>query len=411
MAEAQDTDTTRIAILSSASGGGAGIAAKRLADTLDKESGLSADFISGDALGSVKAPVFLPPEVAPQKSMSNRSITDTHYTMEYPGYQRQWLVDTLGKYDFVNVHWASYLVSLTELDSLSRSGMPMLFMFHDFHYMTGGCHYPAGCEGMSAGCLKCPQIDKTLCDASFVPLNLRLKRQIFSRANVHMAAPSRYLRNEAVKSGIVPEARAHVLRNPYVPLEPKAPPREDVTRILVIADSLSEQRKGMPLTIDALKALNILWQERKCEKPFSVEVVGASNEAVRQKLDASGVTYHLHGRITEHAKIADIFNRCDVVLTCSYEDNWPNILVEGGAYGCMPVVGPGHGCEEFVQTYGIGGVAKDYTPGAFAETLYQVMHNRLSTARRQKVMAQVRKEHDLGSVTGQYKEIMRQVMG
>jgi len=146
------------------------------------------------------------------------------------------------------------------------------------------------------------------------------------------------------------------------------------------------------------------------ETPFQVELVGASNEALRQKLDASGVRYHLHGRLTEHAKIVDVYNQCDVLLTCSYEDNWPNILVEGGAYGCKPVVGPGHGCEEFVETYGIGGVAKEYTPEAFAEVLYQVMKTDVPPQQLQKIKGQIRKDHDLRSVTRQYRDIMQKVM-
>jgi glycosyltransferase involved in cell wall biosynthesis len=404
-------DTTRIAILSSASGGGAGIAAKRLADTLDKEADLSADFVCGDTLGSVKAPVFLPFEVAPQKSMSNRRLTDTHYTIEYPGYQRPWLTDLLKSYDFVNTHWSSYLISLAELDTISRHGTPMLFMFHDFHYMTGGCHYPAGCEGLYSGCWDCPQIDHSLCESSFVLTNYRLKRQIFARTNVHMAAPSQYLRDQAVKAGLVPENRAHVLRNPYVPHEPANSSATDApVRVMVIADSLSEQRKGMPLAVDALKALNQLWQDRGETRSFRVELVGAANEALTQKLNDSGVDYHLHGRLTDHAKIVDVFNQCDVLLTCSYEDNWPNILVEGGSYDCIPVVGPGHGCQEFVETYGLGAVAPDYTAPAFAEALFQTMSNRPSAERLLVARNRIRQDHELGRVTAQYREIMAKVM-
>ncbi|MFD3191528.1 glycosyltransferase [Sedimentitalea sp. HM32M-2] len=391
---------TRIAVLSSASGGGGGIAAQRLATALSRQPGVTADFLTRDQLGD------LPAEVAPMRSMSNRRQTDTHFTVEYPGYRRDWLVDLLAGYDIVNVHWASYLLSLAELDALARRGVAMLFLLHDFHYITGGCHYPADCENLSLGCHDCPQADTTLCDPRFIPVNLRLKRALFARANVHLAAPSHHLRDRAVASGIVPAARAHVLRNPYQPLTPKAArPRDGVTRILLIADSLTERRKAMPLALDSLAALHR--RLRGSPHRVHVDVVGAADDpALRDRLAGCGLAHRLHGRITDHARLVDIFAASDIVLSCSYEDNWPNILVEAGAYGCVPVVGPGHGCEEFVTTYGTGAVAPAYTPGAFADTLRRMIATRQHRDRPDTgVQARIRADHQDGQIAARFLRI------
>lgn len=385
---------TRIAVLSSASGGGGGIAAQRLATALSRQPGVTADFLTRDQLGD------LPAEVAPMRSMSNRRQTDTHFTVEYPGYRRDWLVDLLAGYDLVNVHWASYLLNLAELDALARRGVAVLFQLHDFHYITGGCHYPAGCDNLSLGCHDCPQADTTLCDPRFIPVNLRIKRTLFARPNVHLAAPSQHLRDRAVASGIVPAGRAHVLRNPYVPLTPKAArPRDGVTRILLIADSLIERRKAMPLALDSLAALH----RRQQGNRVHVDVVGAADDpALRERLAGCGLPHRLHGRITDHARLVDIFAASDIVLSCSYEDNWPNILIEAGSYGCVPVVGPGHGCEEFVTTYGTGAVAPAYTPGAFADTVLEM----IATLQQQGgpdagIQARIRADHQENRIAAQ----------
>lgn len=357
--------TTRIAILSSATGGGGGIAATRMAEALNRQPGIEAEFLSSEELGGL-----LPGAVAPGISLSNRKLSDTHFTLEYPGYVRTWLVDFLSAYDVVNVQWASYLIGLAELDALARRGVRMLFMLHDFYYITGGCHYPSTCRGMARGCLDCEQFDATRGDINFVPVNLRAKKSIFSHSNVHLVAPSHWLCNQALATGIVPEERAHVLRNPYVPALPYRPRSSDgVRRVLVIADSLSERRKGMPMAVAALDLLAAHITESMLEQPVEAHVVGAADDVLKAMLDGCRLPCRLHGRITEHQRLVDIFAASDLVLTCSTEDNWPNILVESGAYGCIPVVGPGHGCEEFVRLYGQGRVARGYTAEAFADAL------------------------------------------
>ncbi|MBK0329303.1 glycosyltransferase [Rhodobacteraceae bacterium F11138] len=359
-------EPTRIAVLSNAGGGGGGLAAHRMATALNTQPGVQADFLTRDELGGI-----LPPEVAPPRSMSNRRMTSTHFTVEYPGYRRDWLVDLLAKYDVVNVHWASYLLGLAELDALARRGTAMLFMLHDFHYMTGGCHYPAECDRLTLDCHGCPQVDSALCDAHFVPINLRVKRTIFARPNVHLAAPSNFLRDRAVLSGLIPGPRAHVLRNPYAPLPdpPASAPADGLTRILLVADSLLEQRKAMPLALESLALLQRRIDTGTVSHRVRIDVVGKADPALQDRLQTSGLDHVLHGRITDHARLVQLFADNDILLTCSYEDNWPNILVEACSYGCVPVVGPGHGCQEFVTTYGIGAVAPSYAATAFADTL------------------------------------------
>lgn len=402
----------RVAVLSSAGGGGGGIAARRMTDALNSTGVASATILTADELGG-----FLPSRVAPMKTMGNGKTTDTHFTVEYPGYCRDWLVAYLSSYDIVNVHWASYLLSLGELDTLSRQGVRVLFTLHDFHYLTGGCHYPAKCSGMVRGCFGCPQVDEAECDSSFIPINLRLKQDIFSRENVHLCAPSHFLRDKAVTSGIVPPHRAHVLRNPYEP-RPHAPPRKTTgpCKILLIADSLGERRKGMALALDSLEVvqraidaqITAQGDTRGDTMPIKVDIVGKIDTPLCKRLETSIFPYKLHGKITDHARLVDIFVDCHLVLSCSSEDNWPNILVESGAYGCVPVVGPGHGCEEFVITYGLGGVASDYSAESFAQTLQYQMQAGAGRA-PQPAHLQILQDHSTEYVAKNFMQIAAQI--
>lgn len=389
----------RIAVLSSAGGGGAGIAARRMAEAVSSSDTMQADFIDIATLGEA-----VPRSVSPQDSLTNHTISDTHFTVEHSGYQRGWMIDMLDEsYDLVNIHWASYLISIGELLALALRGKPMLFMLHDFYYITGGCHYPSTCTQLGTGCLACPQVDTKRCSRSVIADNYKLKQKLFSLPNVHLAAPSAYLRDEAVKSGIVPAARAHVLRNAYVPTADFDPNRPFNRRILLIADSLHEGRKNMRFALEVLGMLRSMGTE------FMVDVVGSAAPEMKAYLAATNVRHVFHGRITDHGELAEIMRKTDVLLTASLEDNWPNILVEAGSYGCVPVVGPGHGCEEFVRRYGYGAVAEDYTIKAFVAALLDILDQSSVEARAAAVRA-IREDHTPSQVAHNFAALMKDVM-
>ncbi|TVR08199.1 MAG: glycosyltransferase family 1 protein [Planctomycetota bacterium] len=99
---------------------------------------------------------------------------------------------------------------------------------------------------------------------------------------------------------------------------------------------------------------------------------------------------------------------CDFLLTCSFEDNWPNVLVEAGAYGVIPIVGPGHGCEEFVKVFQFGFVADEYTAESFATTIEKLMDIR-GLEGRQDFSERVRSTHDKRKVARQYAAVLNKL--
>lgn len=363
---ANNRQPLKVAVLSSASGGGAGIAARRVTDALNLSDAVQADFLDMVALGG-----RMPADAAPPGNMSNRKMTDTHFTVEFPGYVRGWVIDFLQQYDVLNIHWASFLLGLAEIDELSRRGMPILFTCHDYYYFTGGCHYPAECKKLAKGCLGCPQVNTDHCSTSVIAANLKTKKKLLARPNVHLAAPSAFLVKEAVSAGMIAPERTHVLRNAYSPVPGVARQLSDgPTRIVLLADSMTERRKAMPLAIESLAlAWRELGERSRNNPPFVVDVIGRADDDFIRAVNATGFDYVLHGRITDHKRIATLLAQCDFLLTCSFEDNWPNVLVEAGSYGVVPIVGPGHGCEEFVREFEAGRVARGYDVSAFAEAV------------------------------------------
>lgn len=388
----------RVAVLSSAHWGGAGIAARRLAEALATRDDLAVEMIDVARLRET-----VPPAVAPPQSFTNNRMSDVHFTVEHPGFTRGWLVELLSAYDVVNVHWAVTLIALGELDALARTGTTLVFTLHDFLHVSGGCHYPGPCTELGEGCLSCPQIDRARASATLPGKLRRLRQEIFARPNVHLVAPSAYVRDRAVASAIVPPARAHVLRNPYLApfaLQPRPAVAAGPIRILLIADNLGERRKNMKLALDALAALGAAGLAR----PILVDLIGEGSAAVEARLRAGGIPFVAHGRLDDHRQIAAICADSDIVLSASLEDNWPNVLVEAGVHGAMPVVGPGHGCAEFVRAFAYGEVAHAYTVPAFARALARALAT-LEPARADAAAAAIRAAHAPRRIAQQFAEL------
>lgn len=392
----------RVAVLSSAPNGGAGIAASRLCNALNASGRYEADFVDADALGGL-----LPDTVVPQESFTNRTMSDTHFTIEHAGPSRGWVIELLSQYDIINAHWASMLISLRELDMLSRLNKPFLLMCHDFNYFTGGCHYPADCRRLEAGCRACPQLDQERASVDTVRRNASIKREILARSNVQLMAPSRFVVDNAIRSGAIKADRAHVMRNPYTPLL-DAVPRFDQyapVRVLLIADSLAERRKNMTLALKSLA--RVVQASRAGRIPFAIELhlVGGAPPEIVQAVEAIGAPYTFYGKISDHHRLSEIMQGSDLLLTCSSEDNWPNILVEAGVYGCMPVVGPGHGCEEFVRTYEFGEVAWGYAEQAFADAIVKALARR-SEGVVWRALRRIRRDHNASLACERFTEIV-----
>ncbi len=395
----------KIAILSSAPAGGAGIAAYRIFEALSAVNGYEVDIFDINALGAVDL------SVSPQISATNKKITNTHFTVDYASKNRQWVINSLSEYDIINIQWASYLISLSEILALAELGKQILFTLHDFYYITGGCHYPAGCFGYLDRCIACPQVDEYICNQSAVINSLALKRKMFSHANVHLAAPSAFVVDSAIQSGIIPRNRAHVLRNAYNAISvPNMDWEENVQSILLIADSFDEERKGLALAVEAIKlAANDPASETH---RFQLHLVGGVDAEVIRRLEGTGIDVVTHGHIKHHEKLVRIFNYCQFVLSCSFEDNWPNIFVESASYGCIPIVGRWHGCEEFATTFSVGFVADNYSSNSFSNAIVSAfslsVNNRKQLAKR--LIQNVRKIHAYTNASQAYRYTFKKML-
>ena len=267
------------------------------------------------------------------------SISNTLLSIAYPGVdvaqQRIFMAA-----DIIHLHWPTWGITPRTLGRWLEAGCTIFWTLHDCWPMTGGCHYPSGCEQFKTACMKCPQLlnDHGLIANSFDD-KLRAYRE---RGSLNIIAPSTWMADLARASVMFRERPITVVRNP-VELDVFAP-RTDRTELrsafgvrpedLVIlygSYDLAERRKGVRYLIEAVRELATsgqLIEALASGAQVHLAVVGKSSDRPQMP----GILPLNVGEVDDDSILADILAIADVTCVPSIEDNYPNVIVE---FACL----------------------------------------------------------------------------
>lgn len=403
----------KVAILSSAESGGAGVAAKRLFDSV------YSDYRFKPSLYT-RRNVSIDARVAHQNNVINGLATNTWFSISLEENSilsegEEGFLRDLKKYDIVNTHWISNFLSVELLERIACENVPILIMMHDYWFLTGGCHYPAGCLNfMESVCFPCPQAHEQSVIQENIKKSYKRKLKILARTNVFIIAPSTFLLSETAKMLGLPvnSNKFHLLRNPFSPKLEFQERKSAVRSYLLICDTHRELRKGLDLAIDAFSKLTKL-QSNIDESLFEINVVGEIEEDLIHRLHTEiSAKVSIFGRINKLEKLEAVFQGSDFIIQSSFEDNWPNVLVEAGVHGCLPITLPSHGAEEFVHLYSsLPLVATSLSKDA----LYEVIKASLSISTedlryaQRDLARQIRADHSPEEVANQFYKILSSI--
>lgn len=104
-----------------------------------------------------------------------------------------------------NLHGGFF--DLRQLEAISAR-VPTVVTLHDMWMLTGHCAHSLGCGRWISGCGQCP--DLTLDPAirrDATAANWRGKQAIYARSRLHVAVPSRWLRDRVIQSMLGPHVR------------------------------------------------------------------------------------------------------------------------------------------------------------------------------------------------------------
>ena len=302
---------------------------------------------------------------------ARRGASNTLFSIPHPGValDRQALAAAA---DILHLHWTSWGAAPASVARWLADGRRLVWTLHDLWPMTGGCHYPDGCEQYRTACMACPQLQDAW---SLVPNAFAEKRAAWSDPALVAVAPSRWMAARAAESAILGAARIVVLPNAvetdvFAPRADRAALRAAwgvaEADVLVVAGAFDnrERRKGGALLAGALARLMADPELPVKLGPGARIVVAGFGRHVPAGI--GGMRSLAFGEVTEDEVLADILAAADLAVIPSLEDNYPNIAVEALSCGTPVLATPVGGLAELVREGRSGLLAAAATEDALA---------------------------------------------
>ncbi len=318
----EDSSSIKIVQLTTGVVGGAGLAARRLNQSLNSNG-------VNSTLWSLESPSFIPNinEFAIHRSIADKigaaknSLVSRLATQDVlmsplsmsPRCLRKKIVSDQFQGSILHIHNWFNLLSIEDFYSLAERKVPMVFTLHDQRFFTGACHYSISCQNFKNGCKVCPQTSRPfqlfarLSDTDVRKLRLVAEKSIF-------LSPSNWLIELAKSSPVLRDADLRLIKNSFFGLpgivEREASSRDQLS-IGVASMSPNSWIKGGALVQELLDP-----ELRENEK---FNIVSLSNYA------DPGV-----GNIK-------FWSQIDILLVPSRLDNSPNVIHEAHRHG-IPVI-------------------------------------------------------------------------
>ncbi len=270
--------------------------------------------------------------------------------------------------DAVLLNWINQgVLSLRGIRRLSRQRVRLIWTMHDMWNLTGLCHHAGDCRNYvyPHHCGSCQLLGShsSLHDLSHA-VSLR-KERLYSSVpgGIRFVAVSSWLASKASESTLLAGQDVSVIPNAF-----RLPHREDIRRVegapgeirlIFGAARLDDEVKDFSTFIETLRVLRKEWPAT--EGKVKVVLYGG----IRNASLIEGIPFPVEytGMLRNSADIVSLYCRSDIVVSTSRFETLPGTLVEGQAYGCLPVTF-GSGGQRDIVTDGETGLIVERTTDA-----------------------------------------------
>lgn len=239
--------------------------------------------------------------------------------------------------DVICLNWVNQgLLSLHGVEELGSLGKPVVWTMHDMWCATGVCHHTDGCLRYMEQCGHCPLLGGRASADDLSHRTWTAKRSLYGRTGIHWVAVSNWLAERCRESSLLGGADVTVIPNAFpVDRLPELLHRDTdgSLRIVMGAARLDDPVKGLPLLVEATRALAAAHPDLAAR----VELVTFGDIRRPGALSGLGVAHRHLGRLSGHSEIRKVYESGHVVVSSSLYETLPGTLVEGMAYGCVPV--------------------------------------------------------------------------
>lgn len=240
--------------------------------------------------------------------------------------------------DAIFIGWVNQgMLSLDGIGRLSEMNKPTVWVMHDMWNMTGICHHAGKCERYLGECGDCPFLGKSGRGDDMSHRTWSRKKELYVRSGIRFVAVSSWLARKAMESSLMKNIEVAVIPNPFPISETTVGVRKrkagEKVRIISGAARLDDPIKGLPVLKEALETL------RKQYPDVAGDMKLVTFGTFKNPESAEGFAIpHCHlGVLSGEEAIRKAYEGCDIVVSASDFETLPGTLVEGQAYGCIPV--------------------------------------------------------------------------
>ncbi len=317
--------------------------------------------------------------------------------------------------DVIVINWINQgMMSLNEIDKITKLGKPIVWIMHDMWCFTGICHHALECERYKQQCGNCQFIcGGTKKNDLSHSIWLR-KKELYKDSNIHFVAVSHWLANKARESTLLHEANISVIHHAFpveffkttastgVPSQ-LLPLPNDRKLIVMGAARLDDPIKGFDYVIDAVNLL----VEQYPEKAKECELVLFGDIRDSSLLNKIKLPYHHLGRINDNKTLRHLYAMASVVLSTSTYETLGATLIEGQAAGCVPVAFAHDGRRDIID-HKINGYIADYKSSqSIADGIVWALN---VTLNREMLHISVRERFDSEVIAQKYIELFKSLL-
>ncbi|MFB2936477.1 glycosyltransferase family 4 protein [Aerosakkonemataceae cyanobacterium BLCC-F154] len=277
--------------------------------------------------------------------------------------------------NFHNLHgnYFNYLA----IPSLTES-KPAVYTLHDMWSFTGHCAYSYDCDRWKIGCGKCPYPNTyPSVNMDNTHIEWKLKNWVYSRANLTIVTPSKWLTEQA-KQSMLKQFEIHHIpygidTEAYQPLD-----RELCRKLLGIPNnkkvlmfgsvSVKDPRKGGDLIIQTLQKF-----PASLKAEIVLLTIGNDSESIAQEIGIESL--HL-GYVSSDRLKSIAYSAADLFIFPTRADNLPLVLQESMACGTPIVSVKIGGVPDLVRPGITGYLAEVENVQDFGNGIREIMEDR-----------------------------------
>lgn len=244
--------------------------------------------------------------------------------------------------DVICLNWVNQgMLSIKGIRKLSLLGKPLIWTMHDMWNMTGICHHAGYCQkflGPRGECGDCPLLEHKASKNDLSHKVWQHKRNLYDSVNINFVAVSTWLADTARKSSLMHDSDISVIPNAFdtttisLPTKTAVSDNRDSARIIFGAARIDDPVKNHHTLVEATKIL----ADKYPQEAKRLELVTFGSLKDPDALKGVAIRHTHLGRISPE-EIRDIYESGSVVVSTSEWETLPGTLIEGQAWGCVPV--------------------------------------------------------------------------